>query len=326
MILALLVVGFHWIRNAIKLRAKEEAALHHAARVFDVPLATAFLLALLVTGWLYPAAPRLFLAAAGAAALIPAVIIIRRLIDPSLFPLLYATVIAYFVDQLRYVVTPTGVLSRFLFILELLAASIFILTILRAKHLSISRPEPNRLKWLTRIYLHLAFVVFVFAGFANVFGYVQLSILVGDSMLKSSYLAVIFYAAVRIADALAISALSIRPFTRLGMVRRHQDLLYQNISAGIRWLVFGIWLLAALQLFSLRDPLWQEANQSCSNDPAPLVLHQVRAGKSPGLSHHRVGVVPHFALFALRPGGGGLSAPATGPGHSLRRVDHGALA
>jgi len=254
----ILAIGFYWIRNTIRSQAKETAALHHAAQVFDVPLATALLLALLTTGWLYPDAPRLLSAAVGATALIPAVIIIRRLIETANFSILYATVIAYFVDQLRYVATPSGVLSRFLFILELLAAAIFILIALRSKHLSLSCLEQPRLKRLTRLYLHFAFFVFLFAGFANIFGYVHLSVLVGNGMLESSYLAVVIYAALRVADALAISALSIRPLAGFGMVRRHHDLLYNNISSSIRWLAFAFWLVAALQFFTVLDPLWQQ--------------------------------------------------------------------
>jgi potassium-dependent mechanosensitive channel len=260
LIFVLLVIGLHWIRNVIKSHTAEEAALHHAARVFDVPPATALLLALLATGLLYPLAPRLLWAIVGAIALIPAIIIIRRLIEPELLPILYATVFAYFFDQLRYVVMPAGILSRFLFIFELLAASIFLLIVLRAKHLADSQ-QTSRLKWIARIYLHVTFFVLLFAGFANVSGFVPLSILVGNGMLKSSYLAVIFYAAVRIADAMVISALSIRPFTRLRMVRRYRDLLYNNLGTYIRWLAFALWVVAALQLFSLRDPLWQEADR-----------------------------------------------------------------
>ena len=255
LLFALLAVGLYWIRNAIRSHAEEEATLHHAARVFDVPLATALLLAILVTRWLYPQAPPLLLAFAGAIALIPAIIIVRRLIDPANFSLLYAAVIAYFVDQLRYVVRPAGILSRLLFVLELLAASIFLLTAICSK-----RPA-GRLRQFTRIYLDVAFFIFVFACLANVFGYVHLSFLIGAGMLKSSYLAIIFYAAVRIADGLAFTALSIRPLATLGMVRRHRDMIYGNIAASIRWLAFALWLLAALQLFTLRAPLWQEASR-----------------------------------------------------------------
>lgn len=266
MILALLVAVFFWIRRTIKTEAEKEAALLHAARIFDLPVATGTLLALLAAAGLYPDAPRLMWAGVGAVALIPAVIIIRRLIDPANYSLLYATVIAYFVDQLRYVLMPAGILSRFLFIFELLAAAIFLVVALHSKHLCPSGLESDRLKKLTRIYVHVAFFVFVFAGLANVLGYVQLSILVGKGMLDSSYLAVILYAAVRIADALAAAALNIRPLTKLGMVRRHHDLLYENASTSIRWLAFGVWLVVALQFFSQLDLIWKGVGHLLTQD------------------------------------------------------------
>jgi len=255
-LLAILIMGFVWMRATIHASAKEEPALQHTARVLDLPLATALLLALLATPVLYADAPRLLMGVIGAIALVPAVIVIRRLIDPATYSILYATVIAYLVDRVRHVATPSGVLSRMLFIAELLTICVFLVVVLRSKHLLTSPAEMDRLRRCTRSYMHLAFVVFVFTGLANVFGYVNLSSLAGEAMLSSSYLAVILYAAVRIIDALAMSALSIRPLSRLRMVRRHQDLLYENITIGTRWLVFGIWLVVALHYFTLLAPLW----------------------------------------------------------------------
>jgi len=256
----ILIFAFFWMRNTIKSLAKSDPSLADATHVFDVPIANAALVTLLVAVWLYPNQPRLLWAAFGAMALIPAVIVVRRLIDSASFPLLYATIIAYLVDELRYVATPTGIVARFLFILELTAACIFLLTALRFKHLSPSDADQSRLKRLTRLYLHIAFFALVFAGFANVFGYIQLSILVGTGTLESSYLAVILYAAVRIFDALAISAMSIWPLSSLGMVRRHHDLLYANITIGIRWAFYAIWFVVTLQLFSQLDLVWQSIN------------------------------------------------------------------
>jgi len=255
-LLAVLVMGFVWMRNTIRAKTKEEPALEHTGRVLEVPLATALLLALLATPVLYPEAPRLLVAVIGAIALVPAVVVIRRLIDPANYSILYATVIAYLVDRVRHVTEPSGVLARMLFIAELLAICVFLLVSLRSKHLAASATDSNRLKRCTRIYLHLAFLVFVFAEWANAFGYVDLANLAGEAMLASSYLAVILYAAVRIIDALAMSALSIRPLSRLGMVRHHQDLLYDNFTVGTRWVVFGIWLVVALNKFTLLAPLW----------------------------------------------------------------------
>ena len=262
LLLVLLIMAFYWFRNAIHARAKEEPVLQEAAQIFNLPLATALLLALLVSGFLYPGMPRLFGALIGAIALIPAVIVTRRLIDATNFPILYATIIAYFVDLVRYVATPASVLSRLIFIGELMAVLIFILTVFRSRHLSDTDGAPSRLKRLTRVYLHLTFLVLVFAGFANVFGYIPLSNQAGNGMLESSYLAVMLYAAVRIADAMVISWLCLDPIShRLGMVRRHRDLIYQKITTVIRWAMFAVWLVAALKLFTLYEPLVENGGE-----------------------------------------------------------------
>ena len=263
LLLTIFIMGFYWFRNTIEARAKDELALRPAAQVFDLPLPTALLLALLASYFLYPDAPRLLWAVIGATALIPAVIVTRRLIDPANFPILYAAVIAYFVDLVRYVVTPASLLSRLLFIGELLAVLIFILTVFRSKDLC---GDSSRLKRYTRLYLHLTFLVLVFAGFANVFGYLPLSIQAGNGMLDSSYLAIVLYAAVRIADALAISWLCLPPLAGLGMVRRHRDLIFANVTAAIRWGVFALWLVAALQIFTLYNPLLEYGGAVLAED------------------------------------------------------------
>jgi potassium efflux system protein len=137
----------------------------------------------------------------------------------------------------------------------LMAVVIFILAVFRSKHLSDSEGGMNRLKRLTRLYFHVTFFVLIFAGFANIFGYIPLSYQAGNGMLDSSYLAVVLYAAVRIADALAIGAMSFPPFSKLGMVRRHRDLLIGNVTAIIRWAVFALWIVVALKIFIIYDPL-----------------------------------------------------------------------
>jgi len=258
LVMALLLIGFYWVRSVTREQAGQEAAFRHAAHVFDIPFVNALLLGLVATIWLYPAAPRLMLAVAGAVALIPAIILIRRLIEPALFPLLYATVIAYFIDQVRHVAVPAGIPARVLLIVELMAAAIFILIAFRSKRLCADGPNSARLERIVRAYLHFAFFVFLFAGFANAFGYVPLSIVAANGIFWSSYLAVICYAFVRIVDALAISAMSIRPFSALGMVRRHHDQIYGNVGTTIRWLAFALWFVAALQAFTVRDLLWQQ--------------------------------------------------------------------
>ncbi len=258
LLLALLIATFFWIRNVVRDQAKTEEALRDAERIFDAPLSTALLLALVGSVFLYPMdeAPRLLWSIINALALVPTLIIVRRLISADLHPLLYATVAAYFVDQVRYATTPAGVVARDIFLGEMLAACLFLLAALRSKHLCVSSDNPGRVEKVVRGYLHVAYFVFLAAGFANVFGYVPLSFVMGDGMLQSTYRAVVFYAAVRILDAVAMAAMSLRPVRTLGMVRRHHDLVYDKVATTVRWAVVAIWAVMTLQGFFLWDALY----------------------------------------------------------------------
>jgi small-conductance mechanosensitive channel len=255
-IFMLLACLLFWLRRETLVRAKDEPAWQHTAQVFDVPVATAALLALLISHRLYEVAPRLFWAGIGAAIMIPAVIVLRRLIASSLVPILYAMVLSYVADQLRYVNVASEIIERLLFLGEAAAVGLFLLGLIRSQGLAAARLKDDRLARTIRIYAHAAFFVFIFAGFANVLGYVRLSNLAGNGVLESSYLAVILYAAVRIADGLVMTALRIRPLKLLGAVQRHHALLAQNLSRYLRWLAFGAWVALSLELFSLRAPLW----------------------------------------------------------------------
>ena len=102
-----------------------------SARIFDAPIATALVLSLLASSWIYPQAPRLFWAICGAVALIPTAWVVRRLIERPLFPVLNALVVFYFIDQLRTVAASQALLSRVLLLAEMLAGATFVGWLLR---------------------------------------------------------------------------------------------------------------------------------------------------------------------------------------------------
>jgi potassium efflux system protein len=258
---ALLIATFFWIRNVTCEHAKTEEDLREAERIFKAPFSTALILTLFASNWFYPVgdAPRLLWSSIGAIAVVPIILVVRRLISADLHPLLYATVIAYIVDQVRFAATPVGVFARVVFLAELLAVCLFILAALRSKQLCVSSSDPGKVEKVVRVYLHVAFFVFLAAGFANVLGYVRLSFLMGDGMLESSYLAIVIYAAVKIVDAVMLALMSLRPISRFGMVRRHHDLVYEKATTIIRWIAAIVWAQGALERFYLRDPLWQKA-------------------------------------------------------------------
>jgi hypothetical protein len=67
--------------------------------IFDRPLSAAFALSILVVPSIYPEAPRLVQAVMGAIALLPTILILRRLLPRNFYPILNALVVMYFVGQ-----------------------------------------------------------------------------------------------------------------------------------------------------------------------------------------------------------------------------------
>jgi len=255
-LLAIMLVRF---RRNVASRTKEEPALRHAAGVFKGPVAIAALLALLISHWLYPLAPRLFMAAVEAAALIPAVIILRRLIEPSLFVVLDAMIFFYIFDQVRHVTNAFETLSRSLFLGELIAGIFFLAWLIWSRRQRTVATRRDSLERTVSAFAHAALYIFLVAGAANVLGYVNLSVLLGNATFASGYWAVTLYAAAQIMDALALSAWQVHPLCHIGLVQRHSALLTRNLLRFFHWAAGLFWLWITLELFSLRAPLWAKA-------------------------------------------------------------------
>ncbi len=255
-VLTLLIAALYWARRRVVPWVAAEPSLEGVARVFSIPVATALVLSILLSGWIYPQSPRLLSAILGAAALIPTIIILRQLVERHLFPVLNALVVFYLVDQLRAVAAALPLASRLLFLAEMLGGIVFLGWLIKSARLSeVPEAERNRLWKTIRIAARIAGVVFLVALIANALGYVSIASLVGNAVLGSAYLAVILYAAIRIADGLIMFASRVRPLTLLGMVNHHRPLLRRRIRRVLSWLAALLWGLYTLDLLSLRAPV-----------------------------------------------------------------------
>ncbi len=256
-LLILLIGGLFWARRGVRPKVLEEPKLEQATVVFEYPIATALILTILLSGWLYPQAPRILSALLGAAALIPGVIILRRLLEKSLFPILNALMIFYFVDRLREVTASLPVVSRVLFLAEMLAAIIFLAWVLRSKRLSKKiQVKHQRIFTLIKKAIPFALAIFAIAFVANVFGFVSLARIIGNGVLGSIYIALIFYAIVKIIESLLIFAVRVRPLSSLGIVKSHRRVFQDKILRVLRWGAFIGWVVLTLNLLSIREPVF----------------------------------------------------------------------
>ncbi len=244
---------------AIRRRVRElepaggEGTLEYAWLIFRLPLSTAFLLTLLTCGWIYPEAPHLFRVIWGAAALIPSTIILRKLLEPAFYPLLNTLVAFYLFDQMREVATPFPVLSRYLFTGEMAAAAVIAWWVLRRMSEGHSRAIAAAARF--------AVIAFTVALAANLVGYERLSLLLGEGLLWSLYLAVILAGALRVVDGIALGVLTFGPVSRLRVVQRHRDLLWRRLQWLLHFGALLFWIGASLHRFALRDPFLEKNRQ-----------------------------------------------------------------
>lgn len=258
-LILLLVPAFYWARRRSAPWLVSEPALEGVTRVFNLPVASAVVLTFLFIGWIYPQVPRLLGAILGAVVLIPTVLILRQLLDRDLYATLYALVVFYFVDQLRAVSVSLPTASRLLFLAEMLGGFIFVIWLLRSERLNTSiAGQSNRLRTLILLGAKVSCVLLLLGFISNALGYVSLSHLLGTSVLGAAYLAIVLYAAVRIADGITMFLLRIPPLSNLGMVHRHRPQIRKKIQRLYRWVGVVVWFLTILEFLSLRSPLVDE--------------------------------------------------------------------
>lgn len=259
LLLAVLTAALWWAKWAMRKRLTGEPALQHAAPVFSVPFETALVLALLVSGWIYSKAPRLLFALIGAGALVPTALILRKLISQRLFPLVIALVTFYFVDQLRIVVASHELLTRLLFLAEMLAAALFAFRAVTIVHsFATASGKAGRARKVAVFAIRVAAGLFLLAFAANVLGYNRLSRLLGQTLLTSAYLALVLYGAIRIVDGIVLSALNVPPLAQVGLVKRNHAFLYERTWRLLVWIGIALWVFFLLDSLALRAPLFQD--------------------------------------------------------------------
>lgn len=254
---AILIALLYRVHQRVRSWADGEPGAKYAAHVFESPIATAVLISLFASGWLYPQAPRLWWTIIGAMALVPAVFVLRRLLEGTLSPVLSALVGFYLMDQLRAVTATLPLVSRLLFLVEMMGGIAFLLWLSQPGRLEEASQNEgrSRLRTAVRVVMRGAMTAFIVALVANILGYVSLATLLGDGILRSAYVAVILYALFRTLDGLIFSGLRLPLLARLGFVQRHHDAVRHALRRGLKWMGILVWTLFTLELFALRAPL-----------------------------------------------------------------------
>jgi small-conductance mechanosensitive channel len=232
-----LAAGLYWARRRCRALAASETANFP---VLNTPIAAALVLTLLFSDWIVPQPPRLLQAILGILALVPSVWIVRRLIPIEFRPLPYALLACFMLDEIRSITAAVELLPRLVFLAEMLLISGVAVWLIRCAG---GRGRVTRLK----IAGYLVFAIALSAAIASAAGYTSLATLLGNALIRSSYLALILYAVLEVLDGLVNFALQMRPFDSLAAIRRHRDQLGRHIRRGLQLIAILFWAFALVQ-------------------------------------------------------------------------------
>ena len=244
-----------WLRRGVHKWTEEESSLRRVAPVFNLPFSTAITLSFLIMGSIYSMAPFLLRAILWGVLLIAISFILRRLIDRALFPIIYALIVLYFVDQLR-LITALLPLGRLVFSAEMLGGNLFLIWLMWSRHSpTVGVNTTKLLARAIRLAIQIGLVVFPLTLLANVFGYVNFANLLWGGALRSAYVGANVFVALRIVEGLVIISLGTRPLGLIRVVRRNRPMLQRRIRGVTVFLAFVYWASLTLDFFGLRTPL-----------------------------------------------------------------------
>ena len=253
-IFGLLLVALCLARRPV--RKWTDLRLQHATAIFETPVSTAIVLSILLSASVFAQAPRSLREIFGLVALIPTTIVLRRLIEQRLLPILSALIAFWFVDLLRAFATPLPILSRWLLLGEILAAILFLWWLIRSPPGSnFKKAQDDHFQLVIKSYAFIALMVFGVAFVVGALGYVNLANLASSAVLRSAYLAIVLYAGIRIVDGLIQTLMQVRPLVLLGIVRRHGPMLGRRASLALQWIALLIWLSVTVQSLGLGETL-----------------------------------------------------------------------
>jgi hypothetical protein len=279
-----------------------------ATRALELPLASALVVALLATRWIYPQAPRVVTNIVGLLILLPAVLIVRRLASPTLVPAVCAVGGFFLIDRIREACWSMPLLEQWLFLLEMVFGIGLLALAFSSARVRGDDGDPATV-WggslrglLAGLIIALACAVVVGA-----LGFMRLARLLGDGVLISSYVALALYAAPRVAQRLVASVLRARPIGQLLMVQQYRDLLQHRLDRVLCGIAVGASAYVTLDRLNLMGSL-KDGGGGGSGHAVRSRIAQRLAGGRGGVQAYDLGGASPVVRRALRAPGRRLSA------------------
>ena len=245
----LILIVLMWLaRGQVEATIGNEPHMQAVQAMFRRPIALSFLIAFFSSLWFFrdlavgPLGPVF-----GAATLIPAVLVLRQIVDKPVFPLLTVGMSVYFIHHVQQVLQQAAIVSKLLFLINLLVLIFWTAWTLRPSRMKAipqevaSKPSFRVIGRILRVILIVALACLV----AECVGFGAVAELVGGTLMMGIYGAIVLYGTVLVIDGLLVFLMRVRPLASLAMVRRNRELL-RNRAYLILWLTAWFLIIQTL--------------------------------------------------------------------------------
>jgi potassium-dependent mechanosensitive channel len=188
-----------------------------------------------------------------ALALAPTIIVVRRLLDRRLLPILLALGVFFTMDRLREVAATHARIYQVLLLAEMLCGTALLYWYVRSGRVRAAVNYSPAVESLIVLTCRAFGILFLVASLSTALGFVGLGTLLGHAVLGSAYLAVILYAATRIVEGLIMVVIRTRPVALLQAITKNRKLVWLRICRVVNWLALLAWVLGTLDMMTVRE-------------------------------------------------------------------------
>jgi small-conductance mechanosensitive channel len=248
-----LLLGLRAVGTRARARAEESYDLREAERLFETPVSMALFIALALVPRFHPLVPYLLWQLLATAAVVPVVLIVRRLAPPAMLPLVLGFPAFFAIDRIRDILETLPTLERLVLAVELAGALGFLLWLVRPSRFAQIPPEILREPFFRVVgrAIRVAIVLLALALAAEVAGLGNFADLIGNGTLRSAYVALFVYTILKVLQSLVAYALVLRPLRLARMVSRHRGLVRRRLDRGMWVLAIVAWAYATLSAFGI---------------------------------------------------------------------------
>jgi potassium-dependent mechanosensitive channel len=217
-------------------------------RVFEFPVSTALIVALMLSDWVYMRQPMIAMNLIGIVLLLPVLRILNRMALSGQSRLIWVAGIFFVLNRLRdLALLSAPVAEQELVLLLSLGGAAALLWLWRRGALVVGKFRvPDPLLWLAVGALLMSFV-------AGAFGYMRLARLLNGGTMRGLYIALGLYAGLLVTLGVFAYLLRVWPLSGLHMVTRYRALFERRAEVVLRWAMSAVWLLVILRWFGVLD-------------------------------------------------------------------------